>query len=135
MNKTTHYLHQIYSFIRNHLFTLACLILFCVISWKFEFFVYQKKHFTLSAISLVFLMHLFSKLKYNIIPTIIFSIIITLNFYCAFNLNGYLNAGLFGSIMDTNPHEATSMAKDIWTSAIPMFALSFFLIFYVCQRT
>lgn len=118
----------IFSFFKNYSFTLACIILFCAISWKFEFFVYQKRPFTLSAISLVFVMHLFSRIKYNIIPTILLSIIVTLNFYCAYSLNTYLNAGLFGSIMDTNPNEAASMAKDIWALAVPMFVFSLFLI-------
>lgn len=119
----------IFSFILYHIFTIACVILFFVISWKFEFFYMHKREFALATISLIFIMHLFSRVKYNIIFTILFSIIVTSNFYFAFALNTYLNAGIFGSIMDTNTNEVTSMMKDIWTLVIPMFIFTFFLIF------
>lgn len=123
------YLTPCFKFIKNHIFTISCIILFYVISSRFEYFLSQKKIFLISSISLIFIMHIFSKWKLNIIFTILFSLIVTINFYCAFELNTYFNAGLFGSIMDTSPAEASSMSKDILKIAIPMFLLSFFLIF------
>lgn len=117
------------SFISKHIFTILCVVLFVVISCKFEYFLYQKKEFLFSSVSLMFLMHIFSRLRYNIIFTIIFSLIVTINFYSAFVLYTYFNSGLFGSIMDTNIGEVRSMSKDILKLFIPMFAFSFFLIY------
>ena len=116
-------------FLYKHIFTILCIVLFFVISSKFEYFYFQKKEFLFSSLSLVFVMHLFSRLRYNIIFTILFSLIVTINFYSAFILNTYFNSGLFGSIMDTNMGEAESMSKEILKWGIPMFLLSFTLIY------
>lgn len=118
-----------FTFIRSHFFTILCLILFFVISCRFEYFLYQKKQFLFSSISLLFVMHLFSRMRFNIIFTVIFSLIVATNFYFAFVLNTYMNSGIFGSIMDTNSAEATSMSKDILKQGIPMFLLCFSLIY------
>lgn len=122
-------LKNCFTFIRSHIFTILCVALFFIISSRFEYFLYQKKQFLFSSISLVFVMHLFSRMRFNIIFTVIFSLIVATNFYFAFALNTYLNSGIFSSIMETNMGEAQSMSKDIFKQGIPMLLLCFTLIF------
>ncbi len=90
---------------------------------------YFSRFSVVNIFSFFLLIHLFSKIKYSIIPILILSILIAFDAYFAFRYHLRVPVGIMASIFETNAAEAASMSKDFLGWGLVAYAVSVALLY------
>lgn len=126
------FLNKIKQFVIRYKYTLVSIFLLCIMAFKASTgLMFEAPLFTffylLNVAVLIILIHILSKIKYTLIPTILLSIVIAFNAYFAFMYNSVMGMGAIASIFETNMDEAISMAGGNLFAGIVIFGCSIFL--------
>ncbi|WP_242034412.1 phosphoethanolamine transferase [Dysgonomonas sp. BGC7] len=104
------YIKRVGKFVVKYKFTILSLLyisLIVLVPIKFSFSI----AIACLILSLFFILNLLAKIKYRLIPTIIFAFILVFNAYFAFVLKSDVSLEIMASILETHMAEAVSMVK------------------------
>lgn len=126
------FLNKIKQFVIQYKYTLISLVLLCVMALKASSaIIYDIPLFTtfyiINALSFILLIHVLSKIKYSLIPTILLGILIAFNAYFAFLYGSIMGVGGLTSILETHKEEAISMIGNELFYGLIIFGIAIFL--------
>lgn len=108
-------------------FTFLCLVYFYIITYLGTTF--TSKPALVTILSFVCIFHLFSRVKYPIIPSVLLAIPISFDAFFAFVYRNHMAPENMASIMETNVNEASGMLSIFWLPALSIFITTTLLIY------
>ena len=127
------YLSNILLFLKNYKYTILTMLYFCVIThWQIrQMSIYQNYYIinVFNTLSLVLYLHLFSRGKLRFLFLSIFALLITIDAYYGFVIEGVVSMGIISSILETNSNEAFAVSRSLFPGAVILLSITVFLVF------
>lgn len=130
-------MYIIFNFFWKYKFTILCFIYLALIYFYINsqpVYIGYTTKFLVSLSNILLIYNILSKIKWNILPTVILCAIISFDAYFSFVLKSQVTLGVIASIFETNSSEAVEYVKNMILPALGIFAFTLTLTFLALRE-